>query len=204
MSIGAPSVSEARPRVLSDDEWARLPEDDTGELVGGMLVAEEVPDWAHEAIVVWLIRMLGAWAADHGAFLAGSEAKYLVRSGRGRKPDLSMFLRSSRPPPRRGAVRRAPDLMVEVVSESPADARRDRIDKMGEYAAFGVKWYWLVDPQPRTFEVFVLGADGNYSRVVGAGGGRVDNVPGLSGLTLDLDAMWAEIDRLGPPEGDGE
>jgi Uma2 family endonuclease len=185
---------------MTDAEWVALSEDETGELVDGELVEEEVPSWAHEAVVVWLIRLLGAWASERSAFLAASEAKYLVRRGRGRKPDLSLFLSGSRPPPRRGPLRRPSDLMVEVVSEDPKDARRDRIDKMAEYASFGVRWYWIVDPQIRTFEIFQLGDDGNYARIVGVSAGRVEPVPGLEGLALDLDSLWGELDRLGPPE----
>jgi hypothetical protein len=39
--------------------------------------------------------------------------------------------------------------------------------------------------------------------------GLIEIVPGCEGLRLDLDALWAEMDRLGPedepaPESDGE
>ncbi len=54
-----------------------------------------------------------------------------------------------------------PDIMVEVVSPSPADERRDRVDKMDEYAAFGVPYYWLVDPALGSLEIFDARLDAN-------------------------------------------
>ncbi|MGK3985154.1 Uma2 family endonuclease [Sorangium sp. So ce136] len=185
---------------LSDEAWADLPEDEPGELVGGVLVEEEVPDWIHETAVMWLIRMLGAWAAARGAFVAGSELKYLLRKGSGRKPDLSMILPGQKPPPRRGPMRRPPDVMVEVVSPRPRDVHRDRIEKLREYAAFGVRWYWLLDPATRMLEIYELGPDGRYVWAQGAASGRVEAVPGCEGLVLDLDELWGELDRLGDEE----
>jgi Uma2 family endonuclease len=71
---------------------------------------------------------------------------------------------------------------------------------MGEYAVFGVRYDWLVDPAIGSFEVFERTADGNYQKLVGAISGRVDPVPGCAGLALDIDALWAELERLGGEE----
>ena len=57
-----------------------------------------------------------------------------------------MFLTRALKLPRRGATRHPPDIMIEVVSPDPRDRRRDRIEKLREYATFGVRGYWLVDP----------------------------------------------------------
>lgn len=177
-----------------------MPEDEPGELVDGVLVDEEAPDWIHETAVGWLIQMLGAWGIPRGGRVAGSGLKYVLRRGKGRKPDISVLLPGSKPPAGRGAMRRPPDVMIEVVSPSPRDVRRDRLEKRAEYAAFGVRWYWLLDPATRTLEIYELAADGRYVWALGVEGGRVDSVPGCEGLVLDLDALWAEIDSLSAEE----
>lgn len=52
-----------------------------------------------------------------------------------------------------------PDLCVEVVS--PSSARRDRVDKVNAYAQFGVRHYWILDPDEKTLQAFVL-ENGRY------------------------------------------
>jgi Uma2 family endonuclease len=182
-------------RVMPLDEWLLLPEDEPGELVGGRLWEEEVPDPIHELAVAWLIRILGTWLGEHG-FVFGSELKTLTGSGSGRKPDVSVFLGGRPVPSKRGAVREPADILVEVVSPSPRDERRDRVEKMAEYAAFGVHYYWLVDPALGSFEIFELNSIGNYVKVVGKTAGVVDPVPGCEGLVVDVDRLWAELARL--------
>lgn len=83
-------------------------------------------------------------------------------------------------PPGRGAIRTPPDVAVEVLSPTARDARRDPIEKVADYAAFRVRWSWLVDPERRVIEILELGADGRYV----------------------LAALWGEVDRLGPPTSD--
>ncbi|GAB3490804.1 Uma2 family endonuclease [Spirosoma knui] len=48
----------------------------------------------------------------------------------------------------------APDLVVEILSK--ATAKRDRGIKYEDYAAHGVREYWLVDPTRQTVEQFQL------------------------------------------------
>jgi Uma2 family endonuclease len=183
---------------MSFDEWAAMDEDTPGELVDGRLEEEEVPDLLHELVVAWLVRTLGNWLGRNG-FVFGSDAKYAVRSDRGRKPDVAVYLHPElRRPPARGIVRVPPDVVVEVVSPSPRDERRDRIDKMDEYASFGVSWYWILDPSLQSLEIFEL-MDGRYARAARATEGRMESVPGCAGLQLDLDEIWSEIARLEGP-----
>lgn len=58
-----------------------------------------------------------------------------------------MYLPGYPPLPRHGAVRVPPDVAVEVVTPTPRDVRRDRVEKVDDYAAFGVRYYWIVDPE---------------------------------------------------------
>ncbi len=172
-----------------------MPEDESGELVAGRLEEEEVPDAVHELAVAWLVRLLGTWLGARG-FVFGSELKTLTGPTSGRKPDVSVFLSGRAAPPRRGPIREPADILVEVVSPSPRDERRDRLEKMAEYAAFGVPYYWIVDPALGSFEIFMRNSDGHYVKLVGATSGRIDQVPGCDGLVLDVDALWGELARL--------
>ena len=137
-----------------------------------------------------------SWVSARGGLVAGSEAKFGIRSDRGRKPDLTVYLPDSPKPPRRGVIRVPPDIAVEVISPTPRDVRRDRVEKMDDYAAFGVRFYWIVDPEIRSLEIFELGRDGRYTRALGATEGMLSDVPGCPGLTVSLSDLWAEIDRL--------
>jgi Uma2 family endonuclease len=183
---------------MTIEEWAAMPEDEPGELVDGYLVEEEVPDLAHERLVIRLGRVLDIWLSPNG-FVFGSDAKYTVRPNRGRKPDLTVYLNPDGTRlPRSGVVRVPPDIAVEVVSSTPRDERRDRIEKMDEYAAFGIRFYWILDPRLQSLEIFEL-TDGRYARAALATEGRMESVPGCTGLVIDLDDLWGEIARLGPP-----
>jgi Uma2 family endonuclease len=189
------SVRAEIPLEMTVEEWAAMEEDEPGELVDGRLAEEEVPDLTHESAVVWLIRVLSAWLAPRGGFVFGSEAKFRLGPRQGRKPDVTAFF-AGRRLPKRGAVSVPPDIAIEVVSPDVRDGRRDRIEKMADYSAFGIRQYWLVDPMLRTLEIFSLGANGKYVCELGASEGVVGAVPGCNGLSLDLDELWREIDRL--------
>ena len=206
MLLGIPSDPRASLTAVTDvqppssqltlEEWAALPEDEPGEIVDGRLVEEEVPSAIHELVVMWLGEVLRTWARTRGALVLGSGIKLKVAPRRGRMPDVAVYFAGARRPSPRGLVVAPPSIAVEVVSETERDERRDRIEKLKEYAAAGIRWYWLIDPALRTFEVLELVEGGRYAHALSATEGVVDGVPGCEGLGLDVSGLWAEIDEL--------
>jgi len=183
------------------EQWAELDEEDRRELVDGFLEDSEVTGALHEVIVPALTTALKNWGAGRGLVVLGSLAKFAVAPHRGRMPDFSVFLPGDPRPPRKGVIRIPPAIMCEVVTPTPRDERRDRVEKLADYAKFGVRWYWIVDPELRTFEIFERNTEGRYVHVVGVSEGKIERVPGWDGLVIDVTAMWNEVDAL-PPETD--
>lgn len=176
------------------EEWASLDEDVSGELVDGYLEEEEMPTWRHEMVVSWLVTRLTLWSEEHGGFVVASEGKIATGGNRGRKPDVQVFLPGRRRPSGRASLALTPpSVAVEVVSPTPRDGRRDRVEKRHEYAAAGIPWYWILDPELRTLEVYGLRPEGHYADALVAAEGR-HPIPGCDGLELDLDAMWARLE----------
>ena len=193
-------VAERRAMTLA--EWGDADEDEPGEFVDGRIVEDEEVGAEHDIVGAWLVVLLGNWLGSRGGFVGMSDTRFGVSRTRGRKPDTYVYLAGRKPPPH-GLVTVPPDIMIEIVSRRPRDARRDRVEKTREYAAFGVRFYWIVDPAIRTFEILELGADGRYTHAVSAGEGVIDKVPGCDGLVIDLDALWAKLDELGAGSEDG-
>lgn len=179
---------------MTVEQWGNLDEEIEGELVDGVLEEEEMATFLHELVVMWLAPILRAWARRRQGYIAGSEAKIAVGPRRGRKPDLSIYLRGKAPALADSLVRIPPHLVVEVISPRPRDARRDRVEKIRDYARAGISYYWILDPQLRTLEILELEASARYRVTVARSRGKV-RAPGCPGLVLNLDDLWAEVDE---------
>jgi Uma2 family endonuclease len=196
-----PELSRGSARCpLSFEDWELLDEDEEGELVDGFLEEEEVSSFINELVTATLLAILVEWLRPRGGFVGGSDAKYKATPRRGRKADLAVYLPGRRPEPR-GIITTPPDVIVEIVSPTPRDQRRDRVEKLADYAAFGAHYYWIVDPELRAFEILEL-VDGRYAHTIGVSEGVIEPVPGCDGLRIDVDAIWSEVDRL-VAEGEG-
>lgn len=194
--MGASATAELLyPDPMTLEQWADLDEDEPGEFVDGQLEEEEVPTHLHELVVAWLVRILGNFAAPRGGWVFGSEHKLRVTKTRGRKPDVTMYVPGTRLRSGASLSRTPPQLVVEVLSVRPRDVLRDRRDKLFEYARFGVRFYWIIDPRVRLLEVFELDENGGAALRHAVSEGQVETL-GIEGLTLDLSALWAEVDKL--------
>jgi Uma2 family endonuclease len=84
----------------------------------------------------------------------------------------------------------APDLVVEVVS--PSTEERDRIAKLGVYARYGVKEYWLVELEDRKVKVLRLG-EGGYETAGIYGEEDFLESPLLEGLKVNLKGIFERL-----------
>ncbi len=88
-------------------------------------------------------------------------------------------------------VQGAPDLVIEILSSG--DKKRDTVKKKAIYEKYGVKEYWIVDPDSETISVFILEGNnfqekGIYKR------GQVLESPLLPGFSLVLEDVFKSND----------
>lgn len=172
-------------------EFAALDKDDRHELVHGRLVEAEAPTPWHSWIIGMLFSLLNDWALPRRiGYALGDGVKLRIDDTHGRIPD-AIFVRHGNPlrMEKEGIVAGVPNVVIEVVSASPDDQRRDRIEKLNEYARLGVPEYWLIDADARSFERLVL-ENGAYSIRAALQNDDVFRAPEYEGLEIPLEKLW--------------
>ena len=181
-----------KPATYADLE--ALPGNVVGELIGGELHVSPRPAAPHTVAASRLGGELsgpfdrgrggpGGWILLHEPELhLGEDA--LV-------PDLAGWRRERMPrPPRTAAFTLAPDWVCEVRSASTAAL--DRAIKLPVYAREGVRHVWLVDPEARTLEVFLL-EEGRYTLLVTHAGSALVRAEPFEAIELELAFLWGEM-----------
>jgi Uma2 family endonuclease len=90
-----------------------------------------------------------------------------------------------------------PDLVVEILSESTE--ARDRGVKFEDYAAHGVREYWLIDAERKVIEQFVLRGDDYHLQTKTGSGEIVSEV--ISGFKAPVAACFDEAANLAAMQG---
>lgn len=144
------------PQRMTYEEFMRLPEEKGRcELISGWVVREPSPGCLHQVAVGNLYRLLWNHArhAGSGHVFLGPFDTVLSRANVF-QPDLLYIASEHAHVITPKNVQGPPDLAVEVIS--PSSARKDRILRLRQYAIFGVREYWIIDPVQQTIEVFTL------------------------------------------------
>ncbi|MDS4029568.1 MAG: Uma2 family endonuclease [Candidatus Contendobacter sp.] len=157
-------MSATARKLATYEDLFDLPENLVGEIIHGQLITHPRPAPKHavasSAIGDELVGPFqkgrggpgGWWILDEPALHLGPHI--LV-------PDLAGWRRERLPSmPDTAFFTLPPDWVCEVLS--PGTARVDRADKMPIYAAQEIPFLWLIDPAPRTLEVFAL-REGRWS-----------------------------------------
>ena len=152
-------MSEAAKKKATYHDLYSIPENMTGEIIDGDLIVTPRPSADHAAAALALggeivpPYQFGRGGGPGGwIMLIEPEVKFdedlLV-------PDVAGWRKERFPgKPKENWFSVVPDWICEILS--PSTARKDRVLKMPIYARNAVQYVWLIDPTPKTLEVFRL------------------------------------------------
>ena len=152
---------------------------------------------AFEALLAGLlVHHIWDFLEEHDLGVAlGSDGMTRLRPRLVRIPDVS-FISWDRIPsgefPAEPIPDIVPDLAVEVLSES--NTKREIARKLQEYFAAGVRLVWVIDPKPRTVDVYTSATE--FRRV--RNGQTLDGGEVLPGFKLALRSFFARTRRRSP------
>jgi Uma2 family endonuclease len=145
---------------LTYDDFCLLPDDGKRrEIIEGELFVTPSPQTPHQRAVMRLSAHLWQFVESHklGELFAApfdvvfSEFDVV-------EPDLLYISNARANVLTNKNVQGAPDLVVEILSESTA--RVDRSIKLKLYGKFGVQEYWIIDPEGLSAEIYRRGDEG--------------------------------------------
>ncbi len=183
-------------RVMTLEEFmeAEVEEGYRYELGRGVLEVSEVPNDPHGVIVWRLICRIRDYDREHPrvVYRAGGASEFrlwLPAMISGRNPDVAVVLRNT---PKDWRGRRPPTLAFEVVSEGSKAHERDYVTKRAEYLAYGLREYWIVDPETKCVTVLIRDGDVWVEQVY-----RDDQQArslALPGFIVKVSDLWRDVD----------
>ena len=131
------------------------------EFVDGRLEFPPIPTRLHQLILRYLFRLLDQIVSEArvGEVLFAAHPVEVAR-GKFREPDL-MFIPNGANEGRDSAEvdQFAVGITLAIEMVSPSDPKRDYETKRIEYAAAGIREYWIVDPDKEAITVLTLDGD---------------------------------------------
>lgn len=134
-------------------DYLQMPEGAKYQLIGGEIVEMPSPTLYHQRIVTRLSRKISNFILDNGlgeVFVAPLDVYFSDEETY--QPDILVLFNESLYKMQEKYIEGAPDLIIEVLS--PNTAHYDLNNKKFIYQEFGVKEYWIVDPNAKSIKIF--------------------------------------------------
>jgi len=170
---------------LTYDDYCLLPNNGRRyEIIDGELFVTPSPRRAHQNVVTQLSYYLVEFVKREGGgrvYVAPFDVVFSFHDVV--EPDILYVAKERASVVTEKNVQGAPDLVVEVLSETTAEI--DRTTKLKLYARYGVQEYWLVDPEQCTAEIYRREARG-FERVASLQPSDSLATPLLPGFSVPL------------------
>ena len=160
--------TEHPPRTIME-LFKMLPEGTLAEIIDGSIYMSPAPTPKHQRILGKLYRILTDYIErrDLGEVFIAPCDVFLDDTSNAVQPDLIVILRRNSSLVKEDAIHGVPDMLLEILS--PGNAHHDLVRKKELYQKFGVREYWVIDPETKETTGFHL-SDGHYNetaKVVG-------------------------------------
>lgn len=137
------------PRTMME-VFKMLPEGTLAELIENTLYMSPTPVSNHQRIITKLLVQLSLHADAHqmGEVFTAPFDVYLDDISNAVQPDILFIAKANANiVEENGHVHGVPDLIIEVLS--PGNRKHDLVIKKNLYEKFGVKEYWIIDPETK-------------------------------------------------------
>lgn len=136
-------------------DYLKTPDDQRYELIEGELFMTPAPKIWHQRISIKLASRMTLYAEEKGlGEVLDAPCDVYLDEETVVQPDILFISRDRLGIIGEDNVQGAPDLVVEILSES--SAYRDAFQKKMLYARFGVKEYWIVAPKEKLVDLYQL------------------------------------------------
>lgn len=162
---------QPQPESITLAQYEALPEDSRIEIFDGIIYDMASPSQIHQTILTELLVSLRNYIRKKGGSCSVFPAPFDVKLSDDPltivQPDLMVICDKDKLDTKR--CNGAPDFIIEIVSPSnPAD---DYIRKLYYYKNYGVREYWIVDPQRKSvtvnyFEKDILNVPYTFNSVI--------------------------------------
>lgn len=158
-----------RRDIFTYIDYLKLDSNERVELIDGQFFAmSPAPSRVHQKIVTEGARIIGNFLAEKGlnceVYVAPFDVRFMdVGESEDScknvvQPDISVVCDKNKLDDK--GCKGAPDFIIEVVS--PSNASIDYVKKLYLYEKFGVKEYWIVNPDSKNVLVYKLNDEGQY------------------------------------------
>ena len=147
---------------MTADEYLALEDDGYRyELIDGVLLVSPSPKPTHQKVANRILNQLINYVETHAVGEVLHEIDVRLDEDLLYGPEV-VFLSADQVSANWRGIRAAPAMICEVVS--PESRRRDAESKKRDYERYGVREYWLVDPEREQFTFYRL-VEGRYVEV---------------------------------------
>ena len=195
IKIAAASAVLQREAMLRERFRDEIEPHEKGEFINGETIMHSPARESHNHVSTLIVGIIGTYVRAKMLGALRYEKALCGFSRNDYEPDIAWF------GPEKAAslipdttVYPIPDFIIEILS--PSTAKRDRGEKLEDYAAHGVAEYWIVDADQRITEQYLMADEGGVYRAA-VKFDRGDMAPfSFPGLTVPLTAFFEEAANL--------